>query len=453
MGPGPVTLRMRLVGAVILALLLTLIASSVAIYWHAIRKVDIEMRAAITVGSRIAQISIERIAAVSDRQHAMELLVASFDGDRHLKASYSDGSTSKVLSSRTAPPDDPVPAWLLRLVSGTTRQTLLPIPSSPFPGGHLRLETEAVNEVGEAWNDAKLLFSVLAATCAAALLLIYFVVGRALRPLSEVMAACARVGAGEYGARVRVGGAKEVVLLEEAFNNMTSRLADVEDRAQRLDHQLAIVQEEERIELARNLHDDIGPVLFSIDVDATMIRSLAADGRIGEVDARASSIQEAVGDIKDNVRTLLGRLRPAGLASLDLKGALANIVAGWHARAPDIRILLDLPNRTWGEKMDAAILAIVRESLANAIKHGRPREIAVSLSEQAAGMLLLQIRDDGGGLAAPTGGYGIIGMKERAALLGGEVAVIPCGDPAGVIVQAKLPFLPPRIEPSRGNPT
>jgi two-component system sensor histidine kinase UhpB len=224
---------------------------------------------------------------------------------------------------------------------------------------------------------------------------------------------------------------------------MVERLARSEAQTKRLQVQLATVQDEERADLARDLHDEIGPLLFAADVDAVAIEQLARSGEHGMIPERVGIIREAIGRMQRHVRDILGRLRPAVLVDVGLAHAIDNLVAFWRAHRPNLSFRVDVPDEGFGEVIDGTIYRIVQESLSNAVRHGSPNTIAIEVKGNPDRSISIRVIDDGGGLKANgrPGGYGIVGMQERVASLGGTVEVANRGDGAGVVVSARLPAL------------
>ena len=104
----------------------------------------------------------------------------------------------------------------------------------------------------------------------------YWIVGRALKPLNEIIAALRRVGDGDYAEQAPARGPSEFMQLSNGFNQMVTRLARMSGRKDRLEEQLVEVQEEERAELASDLHDEIGPLLFAVNVDLMAFQAHSA---------------------------------------------------------------------------------------------------------------------------------------------------------------------------------
>jgi len=433
------SLRSRLLYSIFLTLVLTLAAGAAFTYWHAVRKIETEMQAAIAVGGRIAHNAVDDAEEAVDPPRRLELLVADFHGDRHLQASLLVGG-KVIQSSHLAVPESPAPDWFYNLFSVPPR--ILHVELPPVFDGHgtVTLETDSHNEVAEVWGDVRVTLAILTIFCALVLTFFYWMLGTAIRPLENLTEAFGSVGDGDYRQRVSERGPVELMRLCQGFNRMVERLARSEDQNVRLQKQLTSVQDEERADLARDLHDEIGPLLFAVDVDAVAIERLIGEGRPA-VAERAGMIREAVGHMQKHVRSILGRLRPAVLLDVGLAHAIDNLVAFWRAHNRGLSFRVDVPEEGFGEPLDSVVYRIVQESLSNAVRHGTPTLIEVEVKETAGGDILIQVRDDGGGLRpnARPGSFGLLGMRERVATLGGELEVKDRTDKRGVAVAARLP--------------
>ena len=148
------SLRLQLFGTITLVLLGTLIVGALLTYRHALDKIETEMRAAIAVGSRIAHNAVDDVEEVVNPKRRLELLAADFDGDRHLRAFLVEPGGTIPAVSKLAPPDEPAPDWLLRLLASEPLTATVPLPSIFANHGAIRLETDARNEVSEVWQTS-----------------------------------------------------------------------------------------------------------------------------------------------------------------------------------------------------------------------------------------------------------------------------------------------------------
>src|SRR6202034_4578715 len=101
--------------------------------------------------------------------------------------------------------------------------------------------------------------------------------------------------------------------------------------------------------------------------------------------------------MQKHVKAILGRLRPTGVADIGLSQAVANLGVFWRRRHPEIAIEFDMgsPEVTFGDAADAALYRLIQESLTNAIRHGSPHYIRVTLTTESDGDIVLQVADDG----------------------------------------------------------
>jgi two-component system, NarL family, sensor histidine kinase UhpB len=212
-----------------------------------------------------------------------------------------------------------------------------------------------------------------------------------------------------------------------------------------LNEQLTNVQEEERADLARELHDEIGPFLFAVSLDVSAMHQIAKEDVASRLAPRLEAIRDAVAHMQRHLKSILGRLRPTVLLDLGLAQAVDNLVDFWKGRNPNIVFNTKIYPESFGEPLDESIYRILRESLSNALRHVGPSRIDVNIQLETGDMVAVTVIDDGSGMKQPTPviGFGITGMQERVASLGGTLTVKNRMDGRGVIVAARLPVRRP----------
>jgi len=141
------SLRLRLIVSIGLVLILILVLGSVLIYWHAVHEVDVEMRAAIVVGEHTVHNAVDDVEEAATPLRHLELLVADFDGDRHLQASLLDPDNRILWRSTPLAPSEPAPEWFYRLLAAqpVTARITLPAPFDRF--GTILFKTDSRNEI------------------------------------------------------------------------------------------------------------------------------------------------------------------------------------------------------------------------------------------------------------------------------------------------------------------
>jgi two-component system sensor histidine kinase UhpB len=437
------SLRFRLILSVALMLLISVTLGGGLAWLHAIRSVATEMDAALVVGEHTVQTVIPFIGSTPDVPVALHQLISTFDGDRHLRATLTDKDGEIVARSFLAVPPAPVPKWFARAVGRTTPSAKLAL-SGHLAGGSIVLETDPQNELTEVWTEFGDNIKILAVFVAFTFPMIYWTLGWALRPLDQVSRAFHDVGPSVSPAHIEVGGPPELVELARGFNTMVDRLALFEASNRRLHEQLSTIQEDERAELARDLHDEIGPHLFAMGVDAAAIQKMAEARGLIDIVAEVQLIREGVTHIQHHVRGILGRLRSGGLMEFGLQQALENLTAFWRSRHPQVAISVKTlcADQGYGESFDGVVYRIVQESLSNAMRHGKPRRVEITIDARSELEAIVEVSDDGGGLkwSGETLGFGLRGMAERVTALGGHLEIRDRAGAPGVTVTARLPL-------------
>jgi two-component system sensor histidine kinase UhpB len=214
----------------------------------------------------------------------------------------------------------------------------------------------------------------------------------------------------------------------------------------RLGQQLLRVQESERKTLAQELHDELGQYLNAIKIEAVTLEKKTPDNSsaIHEV---ASSIIRHTDHVYAVVRDLIRKLRPVGLDDLGLKAALEHHSNDWRQRLPNVQISISLEGDldSIGEPLSLVLYRLVQEGMTNVAKHARAQNVGIRVLRSSAGPqardeVTFHMVDDGTGadLRERQSGLGLIGMRERVEMLGGQLEVT--AQPArGFNIIARIP--------------
>ena len=435
------TLRHRLIALIALVLPLSLLAGGLLTYWHAVRKVETEMTAALAFGESSVRDAITSMTPASDPAQFLARVVATFNGERHLRVSHTGSDGTIVFSSQVSRPSDPPPAWLVRMLAGPQHSISVALPDDMKNSGQLLIVADPLNEVTEVWDDVTLKLTIIAGFFGLVLGLVYWALGRALRPLEDLSKALAEVGHGNFAAHVSENGPQELSAIYKEFNRMADQLQAAEMQNRRLNAQLSTVQEEERADIARDLHDEIGPFLFAVDVDAQTIPTYLERGAVQDATMRASAIRQSVTHMQRHIRSILSRLRPSMLLDLGLSHAIEQLVAFWRMRHPGITFDVTAGQTSFGAKIDEVAYRVVQEAVSNAIRHGDPSQIGIVIRLDDGGMLRVSVSNNGKALLENgSRGFGLAGMRERIAPHGGTLNISNAESGQGVELIAALPI-------------
>ena len=435
------SIQRRLAISITLVLLFSLVVGFGLTYQHVISKVRTEMQAALTVGGDSALNGLDEKEEVSDPARRLRRVVSEFDGDRHVKAVLTSPSGAIVAQSRLLPPDEAAPRWFYRLVLSPSAERDLPLPPPYRAIGSLKLVADAHNEVAEAWSDARLTLTIMAVFFAMVLALAFVTIRAALTPIRDVCEALSRIGTGDLGARIEPRFSRELAPLRDGFNGMAAHLEEMAATNRALTEQIIDLQEEERAELARDLHDEVAPFLFAVGADAAMIRKYLSKGSIDEVGPRAEAIAEAVRHMQRHLKDVLRRLAPGALLDLGLPGAIDNLFGFWKTRRPAISFSASVGGDPLDPPLDAVAFRVVQEGISNAIRHGDPGTIEVTI-ECDDEIATIVVEDNGRGFSTgvPHFGFGLTGMRQRVFSLGGTMIARNRQTGHGVIIEVTLPL-------------
>jgi len=211
----------------------------------------------------------------------------------------------------------------------------------------------------------------------------------------------------------------------------------------RLVRQLIQVQEEDRRMLARELHDELGQLLTSINVRAEYIAKHAGDA---EISAKAKEVVRDTRASFDAEHRMLLKLRPATLDALGLAAALTELKGQWKKQTgTDCSLHIKGEIDHLDEAHTIAIYRLVQEALTNARRHGKATHVDIVVQHippraYRDGKVLIEISNNGNGLRVQDvhKGMGVIGMHERIHALGGTFLLTDMPQD-GVRIEAELP--------------
>ncbi|HLX58484.1 MAG TPA: sensor histidine kinase [Ktedonobacteraceae bacterium] len=303
-------------------------------------------------------------------------------------------------------------------------------------------------------------FIVIATLCS--LFINVLLLRASFRPLFSLLRTIRAVGAGDTALRaVDIAADSEIGELALAFNRMLDQL-----EASRRQQAMLILQaqEEERRRLARELHDESSQNLTALLVHTEILNqtlvNMPGGAAIQEVRAQLQpglhQLTQLTQKTLENIRTLALQLRPGILDDLGLDAAFRWLAEDCRNRlhlAVELRVDgLEETLRTRGQLAlyAATLFRIAQECLTNAARHARAKRVVISFTSDQD-FLHLKVCDDGDGFdvsQSPTG-LGIRGMRERTALLGGELVIV--SQPGkGTTIEARLPLTLTPVEESPG---
>jgi two-component system sensor histidine kinase UhpB len=198
---------------------------------------------------------------------------------------------------------------------------------------------------------------------------------------------------------------------------------------QALSRRLVELQESERKELARELHDRVGQSLTALDINFAILRG-ALSGHDAALRSRLEDSAALLGSTAQAIENVVAELRPPMLDDYGLRAALDWYAHQFSARAGiAVSVRASGPDQRVAPEAEIALFRIAQEALNNVAKHAQASKVAIVL-ERRESEYLLSVADDGVGLRAPgeradphRPGFGMVTMRERAQALGGRFQI------------------------------
>ncbi len=452
-------LVLQLVGRLLIVVVLCLGAAAMWVTIDAYRNVD-----------RATASSAQRVAQALEALYWRELLLRSNRMREHLVPApeWRTIDTMKLISPGICVKFEPSgefekplcgqnkglgqapPLWFgaaVQMLLGSHAVVARPISSRTSSAGSVSAMPDPEAAISLAWQhildniDVALLMAVAIALFAS------LTIAHALAPARSIVVALQRMAHGQYRTSLPRFRSMELSMIGQAVGELGERLAEATEQRAALTRRLLEIRDDERRALARELHDEFGQNLSAILAFANAIETTGAqdeDKRNAAEDARM--ISQATLRIMACLRDTLDRLRHPPAEELGLEASLVSLVDSWRSQNAGLPMIqLDLKGDLADVRGTAATTAyrVAQECLTNSLRHGAAREVVLRIERRTGSenALLVRVEDDGGGDAlkvAQSAGFGLAGMRERVAAVGGSLSIARAR--RGLSVAATIPI-------------
>jgi signal transduction histidine kinase len=323
-----------------------------------------------------------------------------------------------------APAVPPIIAPALRAIGLVSLDLERKIVIYGVPVGTLEVESDDAALLETQWRRVRDLLGLTAVTLLALDLLAIWIVGRALAPTAKIVAALEQLGAGDPHTRLPRLHPREFTFIADGINRLADGLSRANAARSALTARLYRVHEEDRRELAHELHEEFGQCVSALGAVSAGIRQSAVAGEpVTQSDALA--LERGVEQVLDSLRSLLERMSRPPLEGQGLRSAIADLVTAWRARHgaahvdaeidPDVEALAS-------EQCALCAYRIVQECLSNVARHAPgTRCVRIALDARGARLRLAVSNDlDGAAACAAGAGMGLKLLDERVRSLQGS---------------------------------
>ena len=440
-------------------MLVTLLINLSILIIHAGPRIRAEDDTSIHLTRELVVTAIASLQETDDPLPALNRFYESLGKLRHVDVQVLSGDDNPAVfpAKAASKNESSVPGWFVELVHTPPRSLIVPVTIRGVNYGRIAIVSNPVDELEEIWSDVSWLAFVSLLVTSAILGLVLLLVRQSLKPFEGLKRGLADLEAGRSNVRLEHRGATEFRAISAALNSLAETLDRIKTENRSLVDRLIRVQDNERKEIARDLHDEAGPCLFSIRAGVVALSELTADptADAGKILQACGSVNRASEVLQNLFRALLGRLVPRGLTEFGLREVLKGLINSWQVSRSDVTLALVCPHdlSILDEPTALTAFRVVQESLTNVFRHANATSAQVrvefgalpSLSScdqdsECAPALLIEVEDNGLGIPdKPALGLGLLGMKERVQALGGTISISKRVG-SGTRVAASLPL-------------
>src|SRR4030088_183864 len=389
------SLRARL--NMLLALVLTLgLAFNVArLMLEAAPRVQAEDQSVIRLAREFIETLVAGLNETPDPDARLNQIVQDLNRLRHVSITRQDDAIENKPSATDRANEDrepySLPAWFVALVHPEKTAGNVPI-SINGKAGSLVITSHPNDEMTEIWDGIVTQLQVGSAIAVALFLITMMVVSRALAPIQALSEAMTKLESGGYDTRVKPDGPPELAAICTKLNHLAAALGDAVEDKRRLAERVVSLQDVERKEIARELHDEFGPHLFALRAHTSSLTRLAdsSEPDLGALRKHIGAMFDQVNALQQFNRRVLERLRPVGLAELGLADALSVLMRHWRETHPGVVIETSISPSLGarGETAELTIYRIIQEALTNVFRHAGATSVNVTIEavEQLSGM-------------------------------------------------------------------
>lgn len=363
------------------------------------------------------------LRASNNPRQTLEAFVHSMDA-------ASDIQFRSLEAAPASPADDAlrnphgVPRWFVDLLTIPDVNAASPVMINDKRVGDIVFRPDLSADLFEKWVGFLALTGLVAVLTGFTGIIAYVFAGSALRPLQNLGEGLTRMRRGDYAKPIPVGGPPEIRQSCEEANALAATLAQLSQDNRELLHRLVSLQDDERRDLAREMHDELGPLLFGIRAGTVaLIEAMPPSGHLG---SSAQDVLRSVEALQQTNRRILDRLRPLYIEELGLETSVQTLVRNFRRQAPHIGLTATIDPDLNGIEGPLAqtVYRVIQEALTNVLRHARASNAHVEAAI-AGDTLAVEVSDDGGGFPADNVfGRGLTGMHERVRALSGSLSLL-----------------------------
>ena len=418
------SLRTRLLLPLGLMFVAALIAGGVSLQIFATAQLMEETEPTARSARAVAAALNGALQASTNPQATLEAFVQSLGASEAIRFRRL-GTDLDVHPPEVQTPLGTVPDWFVRLLVLPEFKTAFPVTIEGKQVGDIVVAPDMSADIYEKW------IGFLAIVCSAIALMLltgaiaHFAARSVLAPLQNLGDGLTRMRSGDYEQPIASAGPPEIRKSAEEANELARTLNHLSRDNRSLLRRMVSLQDDERQDMARELHDELGPLLFGIRANTVALLESSPSGQ-AKLRGAAEGILQSVETLQQANRRILDRLRPLYIQELGLERSIQTLLQNVKAQAPGLKVTSQIDTTLNGVDglLTQTIYRVIQEAVTNVLRHARANAMHVA-ADVSSREVIVEISDDGIGFPADRRfGRGLTGMLERARALSGTLELL-----------------------------
>jgi two-component system sensor histidine kinase UhpB len=363
------------------------------------------------------------LAVTANPEQVLDAFTQGIETGHAIQFHKADTSTNKPQIRLTT---DGIPDWFVSLLRIPNIASAHPIIIRERHVGDIIFAPDLSADLLEKWFGFLAIILSGSALLVLAALSAYLTTTLALRPLEQLGAGLARMQQGDYDSKIPLLGPPEIRKSCQEANQLAKKLKRLIQDNRHLMRKIVSLQDKERRELANELHDELGPLLFAIRANAIVLSESSGDATVSDPDTPSRRLLEAAEAVQHASRRVIEGLSPLYLEELGIDKSIQTLLQNAHSSLPTLTTASQVDTRL--DSLDGLVLQtiyrVVQEAVTNVIKHAQATTLNVVASVLAQ-TVTIEISDDGTGFPDNVSlGRGLTGMSDRIRALDGTLELL-----------------------------
>ncbi len=414
------SLRMRLFLPLGTIFVSTLLLGAVSLQIFASSQLVEENQPASRSARAVADALSNALQASTNPHQTLEAFVHSLGTSESIRFQPNGIDISTPLQVDVRTPFGRVPRWFVDLLNLPEVGASFPVTIGGRRVGDIVFSPDISADIYEKWIGFLALVSSGVALMLLTGTIAYFTAATVVEALRNLGDGLTRMRMGDYAQLITVSGPREIRKSAEEANELARTLGRLSQDNRSLLRKIVSLQDDERRDMARDLHDELGPLLFGIRANAVAL----LDGDPQQKQTLESSVQAVVESVEALQRTnrrILDRLKPLYIQELGLEKSVQTLLQNARSRAPGVELSFRLDprlNRIDG-LLTQTVYRVIQESVTNVLRHADANSMKVEAYIEGQ-HVAVEVSDDGRGFPPNQAfGRGLTGMHERVRALSG----------------------------------